>query len=86
MKKLIIPAVALLFCGAAANAQLATTPKGVTPASNKTAVHKPAKTTAQVSPAKTTGAAGVTNSNNNSKTAIKRKHPKTKKAKAKKTM
>ena len=85
MKKVIIPALALLFIGTAVNAQQKGSQKGVTTAASKAVVHKPAGNTASVSPKKITTPVTATKTKTTSKTtAIKRKHPrKSKKAKGK---
>ena len=86
MKKVIIPALALFVFSAAASAQQKESPKGVSTASSKTVMHKPAGNTASVTPAKTSTSPAVTKPTTTTKaTAIKRKHHhKPKKAKAKK--
>jgi hypothetical protein len=86
MKKVIIPALALFVFSAAASAQQKEPQKGVSTASSKTVVHKPAVKTASVTPAKTSTPATVTKTTTATKhAAIKRKHHhKPKKAKAKK--
>lgn len=84
MKKVIVPALAILLISASANAQLKTTQKGPTTASSKTVLHKPVTTTASVTPAKTKSSSAVTKTGTAAKaTAIRRKHPKHRKVKAK---